>query len=253
MRFVHRRARVGNSCGRRRGEINESGAFKDAIVLCKRVQLYQESRTPVLLVVGEDLSPCPSVDSLRYESEIMPKRRAPAAAPAAAMALLAHAAASASMAPSAGSADSNAQPVDVAVDAAQAPPGPSPLEVEEQPLEKLPDGKAYDSCDEDDGPSCILEDESLVALARDKEEVVDSAATGTASGSSAKQPAKVSGGSPSKSPTRARTIITGVANALKKLTAKEQKKEAFHTASAFFLSCSDWCSALHRTTKSGCR
>lgn len=185
-------------------------------------------------------------------SEIMPKRRAPAAAPAAAMALVAHAAASASMAPSAGSADSNAQPVDVAADAAQAPPGPSPLEVEEQPLEKLPDGKAYDSCDEDDGPSCILEDESLVALAGDKEEVVESAATGTASGSSAKQPAKVSGGSPSKSPTRARTIITGVANALKKLTAKEQKKEVFNTASAFFLSCSDWCSALHRTTKSGC-
>ena len=64
----------------------------------------------------------------------MPKRRAPAAAPAAAMALVAHAAASASMAPSAGSADSNAQPVDVAADAAQAPPGTSPLEVEEQPL-----------------------------------------------------------------------------------------------------------------------
>ena len=43
----------------------------------------------------------------------MPKRRAPAAAPAAGLALLMHAAASASTAPSAGSAEANAQPVNV--------------------------------------------------------------------------------------------------------------------------------------------
>ena len=39
----------------------------------------------------------------------------------------------------------------------------------EQPLVELPDGQNYDSCDEDDAPEGVLEDESLAAVADDKE------------------------------------------------------------------------------------
>jgi hypothetical protein len=163
----------------------------------------------------------------------MPPRKRTAAAPSAAEILLAAAAATASPPTSAGSAGAAAQPAPAEAAAAsqtETPPGPCSLEVDEQPLETLPDGKEYESCDEDDGPSRILEDETLVALAQEKEPAVEQ----SADSSPAKQPATSGGASAAaaSSPTRARSVITGAVNAIKKLTAAQQRKQEVCALSA---------------------
>jgi hypothetical protein len=156
----------------------------------------------------------------------MPPRKraaAPSTAPAAGLVLLAQAMATAPTAGDPRATDTVTQQLTAAADVASVtPPGPSDLGVDDQPLETLPDGKAYDSCDEDDAPARVLEDEALVALANDKEPTAEkSTADG---GSPAKQPA-TAGAQDKASPTRAKSVLTGVVNVVKKLTAAAQRKQ----------------------------
>ena len=95
---------------------------------------------------------------------------------------------------------------EAAAAAAAAPPPASTDEPAtlEGTLVELPAGKVYESADEDDGPSAVLEDEQLVGVEEHAPVATTAAAT-------------------TGSPTRAQNVMTGAAEKVKKLTAAQER------------------------------